>query len=99
MTAATDKVAGDVALTPTRTLRKTEPVARAPNSPPRKRPKANPTWLEAGRFGPAMTEALKARGHEVREMDMTSGLQAIERTATGWFGGADPRREGVAIGN
>jgi gamma-glutamyltranspeptidase/glutathione hydrolase len=58
-----------------------------------------PTLLEAGRFGPAMTDALKARGHEVREMEMTSGLQAIERTATGWFGGADPRREGVVLGD
>ncbi len=58
-----------------------------------------PTLLEAGRFGPAITEALKARGHEVREMEMTSGLQAIERTATGWFGGADPRREGVVLGD
>ena len=58
-----------------------------------------PTLLEAGRFGAPMVEALKARGHEVREMDMTSGLQAIERTATGWFGGADPRREGVVLGD
>ena len=58
-----------------------------------------PTLLESGRFGLAMTEALKARGHEVREMEMTSGLQAIERTATGWFGGADPRREGIVLGD
>ena len=58
-----------------------------------------PTLLEAGRFGPAMADALKARGHEVREMEMTSGLQAIERTPTGWFGGADPRREGVVLGD
>ncbi len=58
-----------------------------------------PTLLEKGRFEPAMTDALKARGHEVREMDMTSGLQAIERTASGWFGGADPRREGVVLGD
>ena len=58
-----------------------------------------PTLLESGRFGLAMTEALKTRGHEVREMEMTSGLQAIERTATGWFGGADPRREGIVLGD
>ncbi len=58
-----------------------------------------PTLLESGRFGLAMTEALKARDHEVREMEMTSGLQAIERTATGWFGGADPRREGIVLGD
>ncbi len=58
-----------------------------------------PSVLEAGRFGSGMIDALKARGHEVREMEMTSGLQAIERTATGWFGGADPRREGVVLGD
>jgi gamma-glutamyltranspeptidase/glutathione hydrolase len=58
-----------------------------------------PTLLEAKRFDAATLEALKARGHEVREMDMTSGLQAIERTPTGWFGGADPRREGVVLGD
>jgi gamma-glutamyltranspeptidase/glutathione hydrolase len=58
-----------------------------------------PTLLEAGRFPAATVEALRARGHEVRELPMTSGLQAIERTATGWFGGADPRREGVVMGD
>jgi gamma-glutamyltranspeptidase / glutathione hydrolase len=58
-----------------------------------------PTLLEANRFPLATVEALKARGHEVREQDMTSGLQAIQKTATGYFGGADPRREGVAMGD
>ena len=58
-----------------------------------------PTLLEAQRFERSTVDALKARGHEVREMDMTSGLQAIERTPKGWFGGADPRREGVVQGD
>jgi gamma-glutamyltranspeptidase/glutathione hydrolase len=58
-----------------------------------------PTLLEQQRFPPATVEALKARGHEVREMDMTSGLQAIQKTPTGFFGGADPRREGVVLGD
>ena len=58
-----------------------------------------PTLLEVGRFPSAMVQALQARGHEVRELDMTSGLQAIERTPSGWFGGADPRREGVVLGD
>jgi gamma-glutamyltranspeptidase/glutathione hydrolase len=58
-----------------------------------------PTFLEAQRFDRSTVEALKARGHEVREMEMTSGLQAIERTPKGWFGGADPRREGVVLGD
>lgn len=58
-----------------------------------------PTLLEEKRFPPATIEALKARGHEVLEINMTSGLQAIQRTASGYFGGADPRREGVVIGD
>jgi gamma-glutamyltranspeptidase / glutathione hydrolase len=58
-----------------------------------------PTLLEEKRFPPATVDALKTRGHEVREQALTSGLQAIERTATGFFGGADPRREGVVMGN
>ncbi len=58
-----------------------------------------PTLLEAKRLPASTIEALKARGHEVREMDMTSGLQAIERSPSGWFGGADPRREGVVLGD
>ncbi len=58
-----------------------------------------PTLLEAGRFPPSTAEALRARGHEVREQDMTSGLQGIERTPTGFFGGADPRREGIVMGD
>jgi gamma-glutamyltranspeptidase / glutathione hydrolase len=58
-----------------------------------------PTFLEAQRFDRSTVDALKARGHEVREIEMTSGLQAIERTPKGWFGGADPRREGVVLGD
>jgi gamma-glutamyltranspeptidase/glutathione hydrolase len=58
-----------------------------------------PTLLEAKRFPASTLDALKARGHDVREMEMTSGLQAIERTPKGWFGGADPRREGVVLGD
>ncbi len=62
-----------------------------------------PTLLEQGRFPAATVQALKARGHEVRELDMTSGLQAIVRgQAHGrpvWWGGADPRREGVVMGD
>jgi gamma-glutamyltranspeptidase/glutathione hydrolase len=58
-----------------------------------------PTELEAGRVDAALGTALEARGHEVRYVDKTSGVQAIERTPTGWFGGADPRREGTARGD
>ena len=58
-----------------------------------------PSLLEEKRFAPATVEALRARGAEVREMNMTSGLQAIQRTDKGFFGGADPRREGVVLGD
>ncbi len=62
-----------------------------------------PTVLEEKHFPASTVDALKARGHEVREVGMTSGLQAITRgQAHGqslWFGGADPRREGVVMGD
>jgi len=58
-----------------------------------------PTLLERGRFPASTIEALQARGHQVQEIDMTSGSQVIQRTRGGWFGGADPRREGVARGD
>jgi gamma-glutamyltranspeptidase/glutathione hydrolase len=63
-----------------------------------------PTELEKGRISAATVEALKARGHDVREIDMGSGLQGIVRVRLtdgrlGWAGGADPRREGVALGD
>jgi len=58
-----------------------------------------PTLLEEKRFGAATLNALKARGHTVVEVPMPSGLQAIQRTPGGYFGGADPRREGVVLGD
>jgi gamma-glutamyltranspeptidase / glutathione hydrolase len=56
------------------------------------------TLLEENRFSPATVQALKAQGHEVREQNLTSGLQAIQRGPGGLYGGADPRREGVVMG-
>jgi gamma-glutamyltranspeptidase/glutathione hydrolase len=58
-----------------------------------------PTILEQKRFPAATVDALKARGHDIREVEMTSGLQGIQKTPTGFFGGADPRREGVVRGD
>ncbi len=63
-----------------------------------------PTELEQGRFGRSVVEGLRARGHEVSEIPMTSGLQGIVRVRLpdghrAWAGGADPRREGVALGD
>ncbi len=58
-----------------------------------------PTLLEEKRFPISTVNALRARGHDVREQPMTSGLQGIERTPNGYFGGADPRREGIVMGD
>ena len=62
-----------------------------------------PSLLEEKKFPPATVEALRTRGAEVREMNMTSGLQAITRANVHgkpmWMGGADPRREGVVLGD
>jgi gamma-glutamyltranspeptidase/glutathione hydrolase len=62
-----------------------------------------PSVLEEKIFPPTTVEALRTRGAEVREMNMTSGLQALTRTEVHgknlWMGGADPRREGVVMGD
>lgn len=57
-----------------------------------------PTVLEKGRFPATTIDALRARGHTVNEIEMTSGLQVIQRRGSGWYGGADPRREGIVMG-
>jgi gamma-glutamyltranspeptidase/glutathione hydrolase len=57
-----------------------------------------PTILEEKRFPESTIKALQGKGHDVRETPLPSGLQAIEVTPTGFFGGADPRREGVVMG-
>ncbi|ALX10686.1 gamma-glutamyltransferase [Burkholderia cepacia JBK9] len=62
-----------------------------------------PTQLERGRVSDALADGLKGRGHDVQLVEMNSGLQGIQRLnvqgQTVWFGGADPRREGVAMGD
>jgi gamma-glutamyltranspeptidase/glutathione hydrolase len=63
-----------------------------------------PTEVERGLVTPQLVEALKQQGHQVAEIEMTSGTQAIMRKVGPngrpvWAGGADPRREGVALGD
>ncbi|MFS8976757.1 gamma-glutamyltransferase [Cupriavidus necator] len=63
-----------------------------------------PTEVEKGLVSPGLVQALQQRGHQVAEIEMTSGTQAIMRKQgpdgrTVWAGGADPRREGVALGD
>jgi gamma-glutamyltranspeptidase/glutathione hydrolase len=59
--------------------------------------------LEKKRFPLTTVEALKAQGHTVNEAALTSGLQALQRSTVNrqevWLGGADPRREGVVLGD
>ena len=58
-----------------------------------------PTLIERGTPLERLAKDLQARGHEVRAQPLTSGLHIIERTPTGWRGGADPRRDGAAAGD
>jgi len=58
-----------------------------------------PTELEKDTEVAALEPRLRALGHATRVMDQTSGLQAIVRTRDGFIGGADPRREGIVLGD
>jgi gamma-glutamyltranspeptidase / glutathione hydrolase len=56
------------------------------------------TDLEAGTSIETAEAALRALGHEVDLIEMTSGLHGIRRGPRGLEGGADPRREGIVLG-
>jgi gamma-glutamyltranspeptidase/glutathione hydrolase len=58
-----------------------------------------PTELEAGTSVAALAPRLEALGHRVDVRAESSGTQAIVRAKDGWIGGADPRREGTAMGD
>jgi gamma-glutamyltranspeptidase/glutathione hydrolase len=57
------------------------------------------TEIERGRVADSLATELERRGHEVRRVEMTSGLNLVVRGAGGWIGAVDPRREGVARGD
>ena len=57
------------------------------------------TFLENNYFSQTTLSNLIARGHNVKEIELTSGIQAIQKTKEGWFGGADSRREGLVLGD
>ena len=52
--------------------------------------------LERGSSMAAHAQALRALGHRVDVVQMRSGLAFVKRTAQGWIGAADPRRDGDA---
>jgi gamma-glutamyltranspeptidase / glutathione hydrolase len=54
--------------------------------------------VERGALTAEQLAELRARGQQVSETDLTSGLQVLLKTSDGWTGGADPRREGVVRG-
>ncbi|PYG78409.1 MULTISPECIES: gamma-glutamyltransferase [unclassified Pseudomonas] len=57
------------------------------------------TEVESGMVSSTLVQQLKDRGHDVTPVEMTSGTQIIRRHGNGWVAGADPRREGTALGD
>ncbi len=60
---------------------------------------AGPYWLEAGSSAENFAPALQALGYETEMRELNSGLHGIEFTQSGLEGAADPRREGMALGD
>ncbi|HXL99283.1 MAG TPA: gamma-glutamyltransferase, partial [Rhizomicrobium sp.] len=58
-----------------------------------------PTVLEKDTSIEALAPALTAMGHHVVSVPLESGLHIIERTPSGYIGGADPRRDGNVMGD
>ncbi len=54
--------------------------------------------IEQGRGAQSLKAPLEAMGFQVSLQELNSGVHAIRMTPTGLEGAADPRREGVAIG-
>jgi gamma-glutamyltranspeptidase/glutathione hydrolase len=54
--------------------------------------------LEKGTSLENMVEPMEALGYKVKLRSLNSGLHAISITKDGLAGGADPRREGIALG-
>ncbi|HWD26997.1 MAG TPA: gamma-glutamyltransferase [Rhizomicrobium sp.] len=58
-----------------------------------------PTILEKGTSLEALQGPLTAMGHTVVLYPLESGLHIIQKVPGGYIGGADPRRDGVALGD
>ena len=57
------------------------------------------TMLENKPIFSGLAPVLESMGHKVITRPMQSGLHGIVVTKDGMFGGADPRREGIALGD
>ncbi|SMH49684.1 gamma-glutamyltransferase [Mesorhizobium australicum] len=55
--------------------------------------------VEAGTSAVSLVKDLEALGYKTAVKEQNSGLQGIAITANGIDGGADPRREGIAVGD
>jgi gamma-glutamyltranspeptidase/glutathione hydrolase len=58
-----------------------------------------PRVVMEDRFPQELIDALESLGHDITLQELTSGLQAIQKNDNGYYGGADPRREGVVMGD
>jgi gamma-glutamyltranspeptidase/glutathione hydrolase len=57
------------------------------------------TLIERGTPLEMLTPALTVMGHQIRAIPFDSGVNGIRRVNGGYEGGADPRREGEALGD
>lgn len=57
------------------------------------------TQIESSPAADSLAAALTAMGHEVKREAVNSGIHIIRVTQSGIQGGADPRRDGVAMGD
>lgn len=59
----------------------------------------NVVELEIGTPAEGLAPALRSFGYQVKSIDMTSGIQAIAIRNGRLFGGSDPRRDGIGLGD
>jgi gamma-glutamyltranspeptidase/glutathione hydrolase len=58
-----------------------------------------PTMIEQGSVLEGLAPGLTMMGHQIRVIHFDSGVNGIMRVPGGYAGGADPHREGVALGD
>ena len=54
--------------------------------------------LEQGTELESLLPKMRDLGYQPKLVELNSGLHLIKKSANGWQGGADPRREGQALG-